>query len=85
MTELRIVVTGATGNVGSSVVEALSAQDAVGSVLGLSRRETAWSVPKVEFAAADVRTDNLHRHIEGSDAVINLAWLFQPTRRPEVT
>lgn len=85
MTKLRIVVTGATGNVGSSVVEALSAQEAVGSVLGLSRRETAWNVPKVESADADVRTDNLHRHVEGADAVINLAWLFQPTRHPEVT
>ncbi|MBT2264352.1 NAD-dependent epimerase/dehydratase family protein [Rhodococcus erythropolis] len=85
MSGLRIVVTGATGNVGSSVVEALSAEAAVGSVLGLSRRETDWSVPKVEFAVADVSKDNLHRHFEGADVVVNLAWLFQPTRRPEVT
>lgn len=85
MSGKRIVVTGATGNVGSSVVEALSAHESVGSVLGLSRRATTWTVPKVEFAVADVSKDNLHRHFQGADAVIHLAWLFQPTHHPEVT
>lgn len=85
MSGKRIVVTGATGNVGSSVVEALSAHKSVDSVLGLSRRPTTWTVPKVEFATVDVTKDNLHRHFQGADAVIHLAWLFQPTHRPEVT
>lgn len=85
MSGLRIVVTGATGNVGSSVVEALSVEGAVSSILGLSRRETDWTVPKVDFVVADVSKDNLNRHFEGADVVVHLAWLFQPTRRPEVT
>jgi UDP-glucose 4-epimerase len=35
---MRIVIVGATGNVGTSVVGALAADPAVESVLGLARR-----------------------------------------------
>ena len=85
MSGLRVVVTGATGNVGTSVIQALSAADGIESVLGLSRRPTDWTVPKTRFAVADVCLDNLEPHFDGADAVIHLAWLFQPTRRPELT
>lgn len=83
MSGLRVVVTGATGNVGTSVIKALSAEEGVESVLGLSRRPTDWTVPKTRFAVSDVRRDNLESHFEGADVVIHLAWLFQPARRPE--
>lgn len=82
---LRIVVTGATGNVGTSVIEALAADDRIGSTLGLARRATDWSVPKTVFAPTDITVDALERTFEGADAVIHLAWLFQPSHRPLVT
>ncbi len=85
MSGLRVVVTGATGNVGTCVITALSAEEGVESVLGLSRRPTDWTVPKTRFAVSDVRRDNLESHFEGADVVIHLAWLFQPARRPEIT
>jgi nucleoside-diphosphate-sugar epimerase len=85
MSGLRVVVTGATGNVGTSVIKALSAEEGVESVLGLSRRPTDWTVPKTRFAVSDVCRDNLESHFEGADVVIHLAWLFQPARRPEIT
>lgn len=50
----RIVVTGATGNVGTQVVAALSAHPEVESVVGVARRRPDWQVPKTEWVAADV-------------------------------
>lgn len=81
-TRVRVVVTGATGNVGTSVIQALSADPAVGSVLGLARREPELTLPKVSWAPADVTEDDLDRHVAGADVVVHLAWLFQPTHDP---
>ncbi|MGW1813741.1 NAD-dependent epimerase/dehydratase family protein [Streptomyces sp. NPDC002125] len=85
----RIVVTGATGNVGTSVVRALAADPGIGSVLGLARRKPALELPKVEWGAVDLsRADSegrLDGLLSGADAVIHLAWRFQPTHDPVVT
>jgi nucleoside-diphosphate-sugar epimerase len=77
---MRVVVTGATGNVGTSTLEALRADDRVDSVLGIARRLPDLELPKVEWAAADVRSDDLVRLFDGADAVVHLAWLIQPSR-----
>ena len=77
---MRIVVTGATGNVGTSVLEALGRDDAVESILGLARRRASAAYAKTEFAAADITRDELVRHFRGADCVIHLAWLIQPSR-----
>ncbi|GAA3505197.1 SDR family oxidoreductase [Streptomyces albogriseolus] len=86
-TGLRVVVTGATGNVGTSVVRALSEEPEVGSVRGLARRLPDWSPPKTEWAAVDLASDrfDLVREFAGADAVIHLAWAFQPTHDPATT
>ncbi|MGY6653868.1 NAD-dependent epimerase/dehydratase family protein [Amycolatopsis sp. TRM77291] len=81
----RIVVTGATGNVGTAVVRALGSDPEVGSIVGLARRPSRWESPKTEFVTADVARDDLRAVFDGADVVIHLAWLFQPTHRPEVT
>ncbi|MCF3118998.1 NAD-dependent epimerase/dehydratase family protein [Streptomyces arenae] len=82
----RIVVTGATGNVGTSVVRQLADDPRVGSVLGLARRIPDLSPPETEWAAADLVDENaLGELFRGADAVIHLAWRFQPTRDPAVT
>jgi len=39
---VRIVVLGATGNVGTNVVEQLVADDRVESIVGIARRRPAW-------------------------------------------
>ena len=80
----RVVVTGATGNIGTSVVAALAADDRVGAVLGLARRLPELRVPKVTWAEADVASSDLVPLFRGADAVIHLAWLIQPSHRPEV-
>lgn len=108
---LRVVVVGATGNVGTSVVQALADDPQVGSILGIARRVPHWSPPKTTWAGADIGRqdggrqdggkggqgdrqqqglqdggeDTLVRLFKGADAVIHLAWLFQPSHRPVTT
>ncbi|MEU5843411.1 NAD-dependent epimerase/dehydratase family protein [Rhodococcus sp. NPDC047139] len=82
---LKVVVVGATGNVGTGVVEALSNEPAVAEIVGVARRPTEWTCPKTTFTVADTTTDDFRPIVRGADAVIHLAWLFQPTHRPEVT
>jgi nucleoside-diphosphate-sugar epimerase len=83
-----IVVTGATGNVGTSLVRLLSEDPAVGAVLGLARRIPDWSPPRTTWQAVDLAEDSDTELVElfrGADAVVHLAWKFQPTHAPAVT
>jgi UDP-glucose 4-epimerase len=82
---MRIVVIGATGNVGTSVVESLSRAPEVTSILGVARRRPEWSAPKTEWATADMAKDDLTPHLQGADALVLLAWLIQPTHDPVAT
>ena len=77
---MRVVVLGATGNIGTSVLEALGREPAVETVLGIARRLPKATFAKTSFAAADVSRDDLVRHLRGADAVVHLAWLIQPSR-----
>jgi nucleoside-diphosphate-sugar epimerase len=77
---MRVVVTGATGNVGTSVLRALADEPSVSSILGVARRLPRLAAAKTEFAVADVAVDDLRPHFRGADAVIHLAWLIQPSR-----
>src|SRR4028118_576065 len=77
---MRVVVVGATGNLGTSVLRSLANEPRVESVLGLARRVPNLTMPKVEWASADVVTDDLVPHLRGTDAVVLLAWIIQPSR-----
>ncbi|GAA3836122.1 SDR family oxidoreductase [Streptomyces phyllanthi] len=83
----RIVVTGATGNVGTSLVRLLAEDDRVGSVRGLARRIPDWSPDRTEWSAVDLAVEetDLVAEFEGADAVVHLAWAFQPTHDPAQT
>src|SRR4051812_25747028 len=82
---MRIVVTGATGNLGTAALDALAREPRVGSLVGLARRAPAPGRGETEFVRADVERDDLARLFRGADVVVHLAWLFQPTHRPERT
>jgi UDP-glucose 4-epimerase len=77
---MRVVVVGATGNIGTSVLRSLEKEERVESVLGLARRLPGLTMPKVEWASADVVRDDLVLHFRGADAVVLLAWIIQPSR-----
>jgi nucleoside-diphosphate-sugar epimerase len=77
---MRIVVTGASGNVGTSVLSALAADPRVSEIVGIARRLPAWTPPRTRWLAHDVARDDLRPPFAGADAVIHLAWLIQPSR-----
>lgn len=79
---MRVVVTGASGNVGTSLLRALAGDEAVTSVVGLARRRPGIEMAKTTWATADVAADDLTGHFRGADVVVHLAWLIQPSHDP---
>lgn len=83
---MKVVVFGATGNVGTSVVDALATDPAVTEIVGVARRVPAsWRPAKTRFDSEDVRSPNVARLLRGADALILLTWAFQPTHHPLTT
>jgi nucleoside-diphosphate-sugar epimerase len=82
---MRVVVTGASGNVGTSVLEALGAEPRVKEIVGIARRVPEVRLPKVEWVGADVVDEELASVFDGADAVVHLAWAIQPSRDEAVT
>jgi nucleoside-diphosphate-sugar epimerase len=82
---VRVVVTGGTGNVGTAVIERLLEDDTVTEVVGVARRRPSWQPPRTRWVEADVVTDDLAPVVQGADAVVHLAWAFQPTHDPYAT
>jgi UDP-glucose 4-epimerase len=76
---MKVAVTGATGNVGTSVLAALSADDGVEEIVGIARRRPGISFERTRWVCADVARDDLTEAFRGADAVIHLAWLIQPS------
>jgi len=77
---MRVVVVGASGNVGTSLLRALADEPGVDSILGLARRIPEAKFPKTEWRQADIAQTALRPYFQGADAVVHLAWLIQPGR-----
>jgi UDP-glucose 4-epimerase len=82
---MRVVVIGATGNVGTSLVRSLTAEPAVDEILAVARRAPLRALEGAEFVAADVTESDLVPILRGADVVVHLAWLIQPGRDESVT
>jgi UDP-glucose 4-epimerase len=82
---MRVVVLGATGNVGTSLLDALAEETAVEEILAVARRPPQQSWPRTRFARADIARDDLVPLVRDADAVVHLAWLIQPGRDESVT
>jgi nucleoside-diphosphate-sugar epimerase len=81
---MRVVITGATGNVGTSVLAALERDPQITEIVGLARRvPESLSLPKVRWQQADVTVTPLAPIFEGADAVVHLAWAIQPSHDEE--
>jgi nucleoside-diphosphate-sugar epimerase len=80
---VRVVVVGASGNVGTAVVRRLVAEPDV-SLVGVSRR-TPRGAPydAVSWVRADLgappATERLAKAFAGADAVVHLGWRLQPS------
>src|SRR3954462_999521 len=76
---MRVVVTGASGNVGTSLLRALADDDQVDEILGLARRRPSREVPKTEWRSADIERNDLESLFRGADCVVHLAWAIHPS------
>jgi nucleoside-diphosphate-sugar epimerase len=76
---MRVVVVGATGNVGTSLLGALAGDEGVEEIVGVARRKPGLDVPKTTWVAADVERDDLVSIFRNADCVVDLAWRIQPS------
>ena len=83
-TTMRIAITGATGNVGSALLRRLAARGGH-DVVGVVRRRPREVAPfaGVDWHIVDLSlagdAEALRAAFAGVDAVVHLAWAFQPT------
>lgn len=83
---MRIVVTGASGNLGTAVLRRLTATGEH-AVTGIARRPPSGAPfgPRVTWRSVDLTdagaASPLREAMEGADAVVHLAWGFQPSHR----
>lgn len=87
---MRVMVTGATGNVGTATMRALAADSRVATLVGVARRLPGPEHPDppgadTTWVQADLADDDLAPHLAGVDVLVHLAWLFSPQRHPDVT
>jgi UDP-glucose 4-epimerase len=82
----RIVITGASGNVGTALLERLSAAGEDYELHGIARRRPPATgvYTRAQWHQLDIAdpraVTHLQRHFTGADCVVHLAWGFQPTR-----
>jgi UDP-glucose 4-epimerase len=85
---MRIVITGATGNVGSALLRRLT-RTGEHDLVGVVRRRPEDTAPydEVEWVTLDLTRPEdegaLQVACAGADAVVHLAWGFQPTHRED--
>ena len=82
---MRVVITGATGMVGTSVTRTLAADPAVDEVVGVARRVPGTRIDGVTWRRADMRHDDLAGVLAGADALVHLAWMIHPAWSPTAT
>jgi nucleoside-diphosphate-sugar epimerase len=82
---MRVVVIGATGNVGTSLLESLEREVQVQDIVAVARRPPGRQFARTTFAAADIASSDLVPILRGADAVVHLAWLIQPGRTESIT
>src|SRR3954447_7465244 len=76
---MRIVVIGATGNVGTSLLPMLSDDPEVDRVVGVARRPPNIGLAKLSWRAADIAVDDLGPIVADADVCVHLAWEVQPS------
>jgi UDP-glucose 4-epimerase len=77
---MRVVVLGATGNVGSALLGSLAGDDRIDEIVGFARRAPSLSLPKTRWVTGDIRSADLAALFYGAAAVVNLVWKIQPSR-----
>ncbi|MFC9553971.1 NAD-dependent epimerase/dehydratase family protein [Rhodococcus sp. NPDC056960] len=82
----RVVITGASGNVGTALLRLLAAQQPAPAVTTIARRTPPATAPYdgAQWHPLDLARDDAHTKLvpllQGADAVVHLAIAFQPAR-----
>jgi UDP-glucose 4-epimerase len=76
---VRVVVTGASGNVGTSLLPTLLEEPSVEEIVGIARREPSEVPAGVRWVTADIGHDDLVDAFKGAHVVVHLAWAIQPS------
>jgi nucleoside-diphosphate-sugar epimerase len=90
---MRVVITGASGNVGTAVLDRLRRSPSISHLTAVSRHPPSadpsggpagqvgpdLSVP-VTWRTVDIGRDDMDEVLAGADALVHLAWRFHPTR-----
>jgi UDP-glucose 4-epimerase len=88
---MRVVVVGATGNLGSALLTRLHEEPSVTEIVGVSRRMPVASDPRysgVYWHQLDIGESTAPARLAGifagADAVVHLAWALQPNHDEEL-
>ncbi|MFF2115474.1 NAD-dependent epimerase/dehydratase family protein [Rhodococcus koreensis] len=82
----KVVITGASGNVGTALLRLFTAQEPGTAVTGIARRTPPRTHPyaRAHWHEIDLARDDAHTALlpvlEGADAVVHLTIAFQPAR-----
>jgi UDP-glucose 4-epimerase len=83
---VRVVVVGASGNVGTALLRRLAETPQVDDIVGVSRRPPSDGAPygTARWVSCDIGsgTADLVDAFRGADAVVHLAWQIQPSQQP---
>ncbi len=82
---MRIAITGATGNVGTSVLAALADEPAIEEIVAIARRPAGCPTRACASTSPTSAATTCSRRCAAIDAVIHLAWLIQPSRDEAIT
>jgi UDP-glucose 4-epimerase len=80
---MRVVITGASGNLGSALLRRLRGEPGIEEIVAVCRRPPPTRElvqPGVRWVRADVSTDELDPIFEDAEALVHLAWAVQPVR-----
>jgi nucleoside-diphosphate-sugar epimerase len=65
---MRVVVVGATGNAGTSLIDLLRRDPDVESIVGVARRLPSVELDKVKWTRANIAEDDLEPLFAGADS-----------------
>jgi nucleoside-diphosphate-sugar epimerase len=87
---VKVVVVGASGNVGTALLRRMTGVPEIDEIVGVSRRpppdRPPYQAPR--WVACDIGTGSAVRELaaafRGAAAVVHLAWQIQPSQQPKV-
>jgi nucleoside-diphosphate-sugar epimerase len=82
---VKVVVLGASGNLGTALLRSLAEDDAIDEIVGAARRLPSAPFAKTTWRSVDISNDALEPLFDGADCVVHLAWLIQPSRDRSTT